>query len=384
MTDAVEQVQASLAQARDAQVARVVAMVDALPERGAADALIAPLRPRLAQLRPVRPPGFVRLLFAPLNPLILPVAEWRRCGVGLPRPALGPLGSAIRKALPNDGEAGDAAGDADRVMSLWPHAAAALQAMTAPAGWQEASGLSADEFRPIADVMSAVLAEAQAIERLARQRYPAADAEIWPILARSKDRGVLPLDAVVLVMLARLAAPARVAALAAQAAGGHGVTERAIDRLAVSLPSENENSDDVREAAMEAARVAAMLEALDTGASSERRARLEQVRRDADALTRRSFARAVGRTLTMAQSAMTASFDDGAVAAIESCARDLRRLETAGRKLGSSEYYEAELASAVAVIRNLQGDLGLADRVRLVEILAGPEEATALLLQTRS
>jgi hypothetical protein len=53
-------IQTSLAHAADAQIARVVAMVDAMPERGSADALIAPLRPRLAALRPTRPLSFTR------------------------------------------------------------------------------------------------------------------------------------------------------------------------------------------------------------------------------------------------------------------------------------------------------------------------------------
>ncbi len=381
MTEAVEQVQASLAQARDAQVARVVAMVDAMPERGAADALIAPLRPRLAQLRPVRPPGFLRLLFMPLNPVIMPVAEWRRSGVGVPRPALAPLGAAIRAALPDDiGRRGEAEGAEGAAPAPWPEAAAVVAALAAPPDWCTASGLSPDDFAPVAAIVAAVLAEAQAIERLARQRDAVDDADIRAILVRSRLRGEAALDSVVLVLLARLAVPARVAALATEATGGDGVTGRAIDRLAASLGPDGAETADVREAAMEAARVAAMLDALDGGASPERRARLEQVRRDADALSRRSFGQAVGHTLALAQAAMTASCDDSAVGAIEACARDLRRLETAGRRLGGGGYYDAQLAEAAALIRTLDADLGLADRVRLTEILVGPEQATALLV----
>ena len=44
-----------LVSAQDVKILKVVAMVDALPARGDADSLIAPLRPRLAQLRPRRP-----------------------------------------------------------------------------------------------------------------------------------------------------------------------------------------------------------------------------------------------------------------------------------------------------------------------------------------
>ena len=384
MTDGVGQLKASLAQARDSQVARVVAMVDALPERGAADALIAPLRPRLAQLRPVRPPGFVRLLFTPLNPIITSTAEWRRCGVGVPRSALAPLGWAVRAARPEDAGGGcDDDAHLTTGFALWPGAAAALARIDVPGEWSEASGLTAAEFTPVVSIVVAVLAEAQAIEMLARQHGPVGDEQVWAILARSKARGAAELDSVVSVMLARLAMPARVANLATRVTGNDGVTGRAIDRLAASLRQDAADPADFREAAREAGRVAAMLDALDEGATPERRARLDQIRRDADSVSRHSFSRAVGQTLTMAQAAMTASFDDGAIAAIEACARDLRRLETAARKLGSGEYYDGQLADAAAVVHRLDGDLGLADRVRLIEILAGPQAATAVLTEGR-
>ena len=379
MSTGVSQLQASLVQARDAQVAQVVAMVDALPDRGEADALIAPLRPRLAQLRPARPPGFTRLLFTPLNPVIMPSAEWRRCGIGVPRPALSLLGAAARAALPDlaslppEREMLTAA-----AMSLWPEAAAVLDALDLPLDWHDATGLAARDFPLVAGAAVAVLHEAPVIERLARKRDRIEDGEIWPVLSRSKARGPVALDTVVSVLLARLPVPAQVAALATEASGGDRATGRAIDRLASSLSTAVDGAD-LREAAVEANRVAALLDALAEGAPAERRARLDQARRDADALARRSVGQAVGQAVTMAQSAMTASFDDGAIATMEAFARDLRRLETAARKLGSGDFYDAQLAAAAAAMQDIQGDLGLADRVRLVEILAGPEQALALL-----
>jgi hypothetical protein len=45
----------SLTAARDEQLMRVVATVDALEKRGVADHIVAPLRPRLSELRPPRP-----------------------------------------------------------------------------------------------------------------------------------------------------------------------------------------------------------------------------------------------------------------------------------------------------------------------------------------
>ncbi len=379
MSTGVLQLQASLVQARDAQVTRVVAMVDALPDRGEADALIAPLRPRLAQLRPARPPGFTRLLFTPLNPVIMPSPEWRQCGIGIPRPALSRLGAAIRAALPDSAVLPVGPDEGTAVFQLlWPEAAAVLDRLDLPPDWHDTTGLAARDFPVVARTAGSVLHEAAAIERLARKRDRVDDAEIWPILSRSKARGPVALDTVVSVLLARLPVPAQVAALATQASEGDRATGRAIDRLASSL-SIGEDGADLREAALEANRVAALLDALEESATADRRAQLDQVRRDADALARRSFGQAATQAVAMARSAMGASFDDGAIATMEAFARDVRRLETAARKLGSGDFYDASLTSAAAAMQGLEGDLALADRVRLVEILAGPEQALALL-----
>ena len=75
--------QSDLLGAGDRQILRVVAMVDAMPVRGAADQFIAPLRRRLAVLRPQRRLNFTRLLFTPIDPRI--VAPAKTEPAGLPR-----------------------------------------------------------------------------------------------------------------------------------------------------------------------------------------------------------------------------------------------------------------------------------------------------------
>ncbi|WP_158922644.1 hypothetical protein [Acidisphaera sp. S103] len=63
--------------AEDPRIVRVVAIVDAMINRGPIDQLIAPIRPRLVRLRPPRPLRFARLLFHPLDRLFVPAARWR-------------------------------------------------------------------------------------------------------------------------------------------------------------------------------------------------------------------------------------------------------------------------------------------------------------------
>ena len=67
----IRSLQHDLLGARDQQILRVVDMVDKMPQRGDADDFIAPLRPRLAFLRPIRRLNFTRLLFQPLDSVIV-------------------------------------------------------------------------------------------------------------------------------------------------------------------------------------------------------------------------------------------------------------------------------------------------------------------------
>ena len=392
---AVRRVQASQARDRDEQIARIVAVVDAMPHRGEADALIAPLRQRLAQLRPSRPFGFTRLLFTPLDPVIVQGPRWRRGEVGVPRAALAPIAGALRaalpvlaeriemeaKALPPDDRAALAALGA----TLWPRAAALLAGLPTPPDWSEASGLAFADYAELAATIASVLAEAPAIEALAATGRLPADEAVRAVLARSERRGGMAAASVMAVLLARLPLPGQVLALACEPASSEGgrPAEDAMDhclaRLQTTVAAGSAEDRGLTEAALDAARVAAMLAGLEGSATKERRRRLEQIRQQADTLCLGRFGRAA--TATMAQVGVTllTGDDDAAVSALETAARDLRRLETAGRRLGSGEQYDAMLHALSAAVRTTDRSLELADRVRLVEILCGPDAALALL-----
>jgi hypothetical protein len=86
--------------ASDERVLEVLRFVDTLPDRAAADGLLAPLRNRLRVLRPPRPLRFERLLMAPLNPVLVEPAAWRLGAPTLPRQAITPIAAQIREALP--------------------------------------------------------------------------------------------------------------------------------------------------------------------------------------------------------------------------------------------------------------------------------------------
>ena len=69
---------------------------------------------------------------------------------------------------------------------------------------------------------------------------------------------------------------------------------------------------------------------------------------------------------------------------IEAAARGLRELESEGRTLGSPDLYNDLLSEAADVVRGLsaQGALDPVKQSRLLEIIAGPEAALALLRRT--
>ena len=160
--------QQNLASAGDAQIARIVAMVDAIPNRGVADALIAPLRPRLAQLRPARPLSFTRLVFTPIDSLVVPASQWLRGSLAVPRSALAPIAADLRKARPDAAALADVqtamltSKDQDALAAagatLWSQAAVAFGALTPSADWAK-TGLSAADHTSIVAAIEAVLHE---------------------------------------------------------------------------------------------------------------------------------------------------------------------------------------------------------------------------------
>jgi hypothetical protein len=148
---------AALAAAPPEKLGRVVGLLDSLQARGAADALLADIRPRLKDLRPDRPMRFTRLLAVPLEPALVAPDAWTRAPIEIPRNALAPIGEAVRGALGLVAEEieaaalghsmGNTALAARLGARLWPLAAAA-RLPAVPPGW-EAAGLPQASAGPV-------------------------------------------------------------------------------------------------------------------------------------------------------------------------------------------------------------------------------------------
>ena len=109
-----------------------------------------------------------------------------------------------------------------------------------------------------------------------------------------------------------------------------------------------------------------------------RRERLETARAALDARSRERFA----ETLTHLLAEPTGEAADAVslAPALEASARDLRRFETAARQLGGATSYDQALRRAAEEVFALPQSVALTrvERLRLAEILAGPEQALRL------
>ena len=157
----------ALTGAEHSKIVKLLAIADTLQRRGAVDDLIAPFRPRLAHLRPARPLRFARLLFMPLDPVIVPPAHWQPKSPLLPRSALLPMAETVCAAMGEDATRidrmieGHSTSDhhvvAEAGALLWPSAARLLLQAEPPSGWTEQTGLPAGLFAEIAVSTGAVL-----------------------------------------------------------------------------------------------------------------------------------------------------------------------------------------------------------------------------------
>ena len=391
------QLRGSLAEARDGQIHQVVAMVDALPERGGADALLTAIRPRLAKLRPYRPLRFGRLLFRPLDPVIVPATRWRRGQPLIPRSALPPLTRQIRGLLGPEAAAMDAtlegrgAEDAHAVLAagtrLWPMAAALLAGAAAPPGWSEETGLAASDHAALAGAIAALLGPAAEIEAAALRSLagePPDNAFIRQCLAEAAAAGPLLAGMLLFILLARLPVSDGLLGVAGDLSVGHAdaairdAADKAIDLMLEEVAAGPLGDPDLTEVARETARIADLLDALERPGPANRPARRSKVaalRREVAETCRARFGADMAARIL--QPVAAAEPTDAEVETMEQAARELHRFEQVARRIGGGDHYARALRSTEAALRAAPG--ALTDRARLVEILLGPDAAMAML-----
>ena len=394
----------------DEKIRRIVAWMDLQAMPAAAQAILDQLRPRLAVLRPPRPLRFPRLMFLPLDPVIVPARGWRPGDPSLPRCVLVPIAQAVHAALGQEAaeidsliahrDTADDAAIATAGAWLWARAGVILTDLPAPHGW-DATGLPPAVFPPLARAIAAVL------RRATRLRDAARDAAVG-VVSTSDDavRGILAglaaespegFGMVVECLLALLphATPQLQRLIAsnrgtADSARLRQAMDRGVDgmlcRMEVATGFDAEiRQGQLRGAGQEVRRIGALLRDIDGEPDVARhRPRLKSIRLKLDQACRTRFGEALIEgfvtPLTAAAEPLTAMEQTG----IEGQIRDLRALETAARKIGGATVYDALLEQAATTARSAAatGVLTPVRHMRLVEILAGPEAAEALYPRT--
>jgi hypothetical protein len=394
-----------LATAPDLQIARVVAVVDALESRGAADAMIEPLRSRLPQLRLPRPLRFSRLLFMPLDVLIVPNPEWRRDASTLPRSIVTSVADLVHDAMGDDAAViegaikGRTTADAKTVhdagRTLWTAASSILATATRPPlNWAKAH-LPPDCFAPLVRRLATLFGQLDALDTILAEADIGVSlrADLLEPLLLDCSQDACTLAMMVTLILARLPGMCGLLTRAARSLGSehaaamHIAIDQALEVLVHRLETCNGIETKVigvglRQAAGEVRRIKELLdELLRNRLRDDWPSRLVQMKSRLDVSCRLRFAIALEVEFADALQALDNDSEQVVVNRLEEIAVHLRNLEEAALQIDSREGYDTLLREAAEHIKGaaLGGALGLVDCVRLVEILVGSDEALALL-----
>ena len=306
--------------------------------------------------------------------------------------SMGPEATAIKAAIAHRTTA-DVALISRLGQSVWPAAAAILAGSAIPRGWSS-THLGEAAYRPLADAVATLLAEAATLDALRAEAaigsLPPRSDVVEAILGRvaQANKSALPmLMALLLDCLPDAAALLPEKKKGPEAAAMHAAMDEAADLLLQQL--DQEDITDMRiatgtlaEAGAAAGGIAALLKNLGKpGAKPQRREQIRAVRQRLDADCKARFAWGLQDELPapLQDSGIASGSND--IPALEAVARGLRVLETEGRLVGSGAGYDRLLASAAETIKDnaMLDRLSPVDQIRLVEILCGPEAALAML-----
>ncbi|NGM22908.1 hypothetical protein G3576_23045 [Roseomonas stagni] len=390
---------AALVEAPDHALGRVVAMLDSLRDRSEVDILLDGIRPRLRRLRPQRPVRLSRLLCLPLEGVLANPATWKQSPLLVPRHAIRPIAAAVAVAL------GDLAAELDVLAAggtlsdealvqalgdrLWP-AAGRATLPPLPQGWLEA-GLPAESAAPMLALCTAIWRHAPGLWAAAYppSREGAGEAQIRAALAPLAMEGRAALLGGLALLLRDSLQPGVAVSVAASLMPA--VQRTAEEELVAALTRDGglvTNATSPGEMASAAQRLVLRLDGLEASASvasrEGRRNLAAALRRDVGGACYTLYAQALADGLLAEAERLAAGppAGDAEVVALERMARDLRRLELAGRRFGAEASFDRMLGSTVARLLPVaarRGGLTRVEVARLVEMLAGPQAALPLL-----
>ena len=390
----------ALLNAEDDKIRGVVALVDQATDASINAAILDPVRPRLALIRPPRTPRLPRVLFIPLDPVIVPARAWREDRPAVPRSVLpglaqlvrtkiGPLANEIDERLAAHRDPASLVTDVGAL--LWPRAAEVLDATNdPPPAWEEA-GLRASAFRPLIRAIASVLRRGPVLRAMGLSDPGSEVVNLDGLLENLAAEPELGHAMIVRVLLRQ--APRAAEALWRMVNAGWSAADRATLRKAMASGREEVLADleaeggfaaeigrgSLAAAAEETRRTVALLSVLaDDPISVRDRPRVASIRRVVDDACRARILCGIEDEIAAPLAAASGQVDSASQTRLEASARALRSLDLAARPSGQSSDYDALLDQAVTAIAEAADVLTLVRRCRLVEILAGPEAAEAL------
>jgi hypothetical protein len=413
-----------LREADDQKILRITAILDAVTDTTLNQSVLDPLRARLGQLRPSRLLRFPRLLFTPLDPLIVPTAKWKPSQAAIPRTALMSLSRVVRAGLGADAAVVDKT-IFDHTMeslqlintvgrTLWPRAADILAASTAPADWSE-TGLTPAHYPSLALSIAAVLRRAPYLRSLSLNRDMIGAKDVTGSKVGGGDKDVArptiisqaihdilldigsepPAARVMVVRLIVLQSPHAAELLRRFRPSGQDkadgtALQRAIaqakEQILADLESEPDHTNGIARAPL--ADVRNQVRHMDTllrelegeTAAPEHRRRLTAIRAKLNKSCQARFAAGLNVGVILPLTGAGGPVTSDAQTQMEICARTLRALDAEGRKFGASGPYDQLLAQASQTVKAAAagGRLTPIRTSRLIEILSGSEAATAL------
>jgi hypothetical protein len=398
----IEALRATLAKANDEEVTRLVAMLDRMRDRGALDGLVAVVRPRLARLRPERPLSFVRLLFLPLDPLIVPAGIWRFDQPAIPRIALRPLADTVRAAL------GGAAPIVDEIIKggvskgsgsreppnvaragalLWPAAADAIARSVVPADWTERTGLSEAEYGVLADNVALVMAQ------VPRLRCLVAEVEVGLPIRPDALHAMLRIGqpvALAMMMTLILGCLPQAMTVLAPRRGRNRALAPAMDTAKLMLLGRFEAQDVIEAAVMSAnaqvvaadiRRTVMLLRMLQEETAPGSAVRVQRLLGRLDDVCLARVAAGMRRDFIGRLERLTPDADDDEIIRLEDTVRGLGEIAVAGSMIGGNRAYGILVQQMVDAVETYAppAPLTRGDRARMIELLIGPAGAWRIL-----
>jgi hypothetical protein len=353
-----------------------------------------PLRRQLVLLDAPRPLRFPRLVFQPLNPLIVAAARWRTGQRTIPRSVILPIADHVRVAMGGAATAieasmagrttADTEFAAELGRSLWPAAARILADAPIPKSWAM-TDLADPMYRPLADIVAAVLVEADALDGLRAGRatrvLPPRREIVEALLNRVGTMNPAGLAPVIAVLLSGVPE----AAPLLRARNRRGALDEAAEILLRQLGHGAEiGGSRLVDAGAAAGRIVTLLEHLaDANAATGRGKQLRLLRQQFDAECTARFTSGLRNEFLARLPETGATSSKEEIIALEAAARGLRALGAEAPAFGSGSTYHRMLSQAAATIRGepMRDRFRLTDRIRLVEILAGSDVALEMLEQ---